>query len=652
MSSTAPISDFCDVPHRAEATAALLVLPALATSAFAAAAGCGEVSVASKEEAAQFRALLPDASELDPAQLRVAERLGGGTWSAVHRGELLGRAVAVKLLRAGRMLVPSSADRPLQDQALLAAGVLAREAAFLSELRHPRVVELLTVGILQGRPCLVLELAHGSLHSLLHGGLSANSVSEVPLGPAQRWSMAIHVAEGVSYLHAHQPGVVHCDLKSSNILVFHNNMSNNNNSNSNNNTNNKEGLPGIPGTQVLTAKLADFGLARRHHNNNSNKNNNNNNKKTQHNNNNNNKNNDNTNTNTNNNTNNTNNIPAAQPDALSGEAGNLCRGSGAYLAPECLADPSEIQGPTVDLWALGCVLVEVFGGAPPHTECESMEQVLAKVLGRGEVLTASADRTARIWSLPSGQCERTLTGHSAGVCTACFSPDGSKVLTASGDRTARLWSVATGECLQKLSGHSAALYTAVFSPSGRKVLTASHDKTARVFDLGGGPVRVLSGHRAHIYRAAFSSDGSQVLTASADKTARLFDTETGDCKQVFGDHDEAVYTAIFSPDGGQVLTGSADMNARLFDVLSGTLLCTFEGHILAVHTVAFSPDARHVLTAADDRCIRVFDAQNGACELTFEGHGDHVYCAVFSPDGRQVLAGAEDGTAKLFAITA
>ncbi|CAE8631814.1 unnamed protein product [Polarella glacialis] len=390
MSSTAPISDFCDVPHRAEATAALLVLPALATSAFAAAAGCGEVSVASKEEAAQFRALLPDASELDPAQLRVAERLGGGTWSAVHRGELLGRAVAVKLLRAGRMLVPSSADRPLQDQALLAAGVLAREAAFLSELRHPRVVELLTVGILQGRPCLVLELAHGSLHSLLHGGLSANSVSEVPLGPAQRWSMAIHVAEGVSYLHAHQPGVVHCDLKSSNILVFHNNMSNNNNSNSNNtnNTNNKEGLQGIPGTQVLTAKLADFGLARRHHNNNSNKNNNNN-KKTQHNNNNNsnsnnNKNNDNTNTNTNNNTNNTNNIPAAQPDALSGEAGNLCRGSGAYLAPECLADPSEIQGPTVDLWALGCVLVEVFGGAPPHTECESMEQVWAKVLGRGE----------------------------------------------------------------------------------------------------------------------------------------------------------------------------------------------------------------------------------------------------------------------------
>ncbi|CAE8691703.1 unnamed protein product, partial [Polarella glacialis] len=625
MSSTAPISDFCDVPHRAEATAALLVLPALATSAFAAAAGCGEVSVASKEEAAQFRALLPDASELDPAQLRVAERLGGGTWSAVHRGELLGRAVAVKLLRAGRMLVPSSADRPLQDQALLAAGVLAREAAFLSELRHPRVVELLTVGILQGRPCLVLELAHGSLHSLLHGGLSANSVSEVPLGPAQRWSMAIHVAEGVSYLHAHQPGVVHCDLKSSNILVFHNNMSNNNNSNSNNNTNNKEGLPGIPGTQVLIAKLADFGLARRHHNNNSNKNNNNNNKKTQHNNNNNNnnKNNDNTNTNTNNNTNNTNNIPAAQPDALSGEAGNLCRGSGAYLAPECLADPSEIQGPTVDLWALGCVLVEVFGGAPPHTECESMEQVLAKVLGRGE---ARAPVCQVMWKLPeppafSAAERRLLTG---GRCLftlcvrltcimgmklqsttrgACFSPDGSKVLTASGDRTARLWSVATGECLQKLSGHSAALYTAVFSPSGRKVLTASHDKTARVFDLGGGPVRVLSGHRAHIYRAAFSSDGSQVLTASADKTARLFDTETGDCKQVFGDHDEAVYTAIFSPDGGQVLTGSADMNARLFDVLSGTLLCTFEGHILAVHTVAFSPDARHVLTAADDRCI-------------------------------------------------
>jgi len=49
------------------------------------------------------------------------------------------------------------------------------------------------------------------------------------------------------------------------------------------------------------------------------------------------------------------------------------------MAPECFAKPSRITA-KVDIWALGCVLAEVFGGAPPHPECEDLEQVMDKLL--------------------------------------------------------------------------------------------------------------------------------------------------------------------------------------------------------------------------------------------------------------------------------
>jgi hypothetical protein len=57
------------------------------------------------------------------------------------------------------------------------------------------------------------------------------------------------------------------------------------------------------------------------------------------------------------------------------------------------------------------------------------------------VLTASRDKTARLWEADSGKLLATFQGHTEAVWIAVFSPDGRHVLTASVDKTARLWPV-------------------------------------------------------------------------------------------------------------------------------------------------------------------------------------------------------------------
>ena len=108
--------------------------------------------------------------------------------------------------------------------------------------------------------------------------------------------------------------------------------------------------------------------------------------------------------------------------------------------------------------------------------------------------------------------------------TAAFSPDGKRIITASQDRTARIWDAATGKAIgEPLIGHSGTVRSAAFSPDGHRVVTASDDKTARIWDAATGELlSELIGHHDIVMSAAYSPDGRRIVTASEDETARLW----------------------------------------------------------------------------------------------------------------------------------
>jgi serine/threonine-protein kinase len=146
---------------------------------------------------------------------------GGMAHVWLGRDRLLGRPVAVKILREEYTSRPDFQERFLQ------------EAKVIARLSHPNLVTVYDFGIQDGRYFMIMEYVEGEdLKSFLHHtpgpALRANQPQ-----PMEFWlDITIQVCEGLGL--AHRAGLVHCDVKPQNILL----------------------------NDELIAKIADFGIAR------------------------------------------------------------------------------------------------------------------------------------------------------------------------------------------------------------------------------------------------------------------------------------------------------------------------------------------------------------------------------------------------------
>ena len=138
----------------------------------------------------------------------------------------------------------------------------------------------------------------------------------------------------------------------------------------------------------------------------------------------------------------------------------------------------------------------------------------------GELLcSCSADHTAVLWDVETGESLRTLGIHSGWVLDASFSSSSSVLATASWDKTVAIWDPHTGDCISRYADHTAGVWSVDFHPrSSKLLLSAGEDGSVKLWDLREGKVtrNLVSGHREPMRCVRWSPDGNMVASGSAD----------------------------------------------------------------------------------------------------------------------------------------
>ncbi len=218
---------------------------------------------------------------------------------------------------------------------------------------------------------------------------------------------------------------------------------------------------------------------------------------------------------------------------------------------------------------------------------------------------------------PSKPILRLETGmHLGGIMSISSDASARLALTASDDKTARLWDLATGELLRTLrppigTGGEGRLYGGALSPDGRLAALGGYtgyewDQSISIylFDTATGQCsRRITGIPSIILRLAFTRDGSRLVACLAEKGFRVFNLADGQESARDEAFDGAVAYCDF--DGaGRLAVSCADGQSRLYDPQGRLLAKARNPEGVKPNGIRFSPDGSR-LAVGDREHVKV-----------------------------------------------
>ena len=266
------------------------------------------------------------------------------------------------------------------------------------------------------------------------------------------------------------------------------------------------------------------------------------------------------------------------------------------------------------------------------------------------IVTASNQKTAKVWDAETFQELGSLEGHSDWVSSASYSPDGKRILTVSRDRIARIWDAETFRELDAFKEHMGFVQSAVYSLDGKRIVTISEDGLAKIWDavtfleLG-----ALEGRKVKVSSAAYNSDGKRIVTALNNETAKIWDADTFREVGTLEGHESSTESFVYSPDGKRIVTtASWNRTVKIWDAVTFRVLGALEGHTAKVKSVVYSPDGKRIITVSWDNAAKIWDADTFRELDAFKGFMGSVRSVEYSLDGKRIVTVSGDSTLKIW----
>jgi len=223
--------------------------------------------------------------------------------------------------------------------------------------------------------------------------------------------------------------------------------------------------------------------------------------------------------------------------------------------------------------------------------------------------------------------KHTLQGHTDGLFSANFNPNGENIITASYDKTVRIWDVETGEQMNKLQ-HTHSVFNAKFGLNGKKFYYSSDDdyrtlnRQTRIWDIKKKKIEKVLDGPIKCREPSWEELNNDIA-----------DYKWSEHKNRITDFKLTLSNFKLKPDVKVFLYYNFYNNTvEIRNFKTKKIMNTLQGHTDSIYKAKFSKNKKIILTASKDNTVKIWNAQTGQILHTL--YHPNVFCAKLSPNSQ------------------
>jgi len=143
------------------------------------------------------------------------------------------------------------------------------------------------------------------------------------------------------------------------------------------------------------------------------------------------------------------------------------------------------------------------------------------------LLSASRDKTIKLWDIDTNECIKTYEGHSKLVSCVKKGP-GNIIISGDVDGQIKVWNMETCECIKTINEHKQKV-SSILILSDNQFVSCSDDFKIKLFDFEKfNCVRTFNGHSNSVNDIDKITNNS-IVSCSFDGTLKIWDLNNGEC---------------------------------------------------------------------------------------------------------------------------
>ncbi|EPQ07520.1 THO complex subunit 3 [Myotis brandtii] len=276
--------------------------------------------------------------------------------------------------------------------------------------------------------------------------------------------------------------------------------------------------------------------------------------------------------------------------------------------------------------------------------------------------SGSFDKTASIFLLEKDRLvkENNYCGHGDSVDQLCWHPSNPDLfVTASGDKTIRIWDVRTTKCITTVNTKGENI-NICWSPDGQTIAVGNKDDVVTFIDAKTHSSKVEEQFKFEVNEISWNNDNDMFFLTDGNGCINILSYPELKHVQSIKAHPSNCICIKFDPTGKYFATGSADALVSLWDVDELVCVRCFSRLCWPVRTLSFSHDGKMLASASEDHFIDIAEVETGdklwqvKCEsptFTVAWHPKRPLLA-FACDDKdgKCDSSQEAGTVKLFGL--